>query len=472
MPLIRRLLLLAVSVVVALAAPTAASAAVLDLTGFHLVSPLLFVNENAGSAVITVERTDTLMDAQIRYIALPITAEKYIDFEPVKGMINFLPGQASATFSVPIIDHGLPGLPKTVNVSLFGPSPIGLSIPSTAVLTILNNDSAPLVTKSPLNPLALPTPPPLSAPLLGARPFVDPGSLAANAARDYRHNKPSWSKALDVIARQPNVMRYGNWTGPNPGIQVSQYLARASVLQPGRVPEISTYWVVDQKRTRPDCGHYSDPPWREGQYHKWIQSLASGIGSYRVIVFLEMDSLITVGCLSHHGLAVRMHELHDAINILSKLPRAVIYLDAGAADAVPATETARLLRRAGVSEIQGFFVNSTHFDWTMKSIKYGELISRLTGGKHFVVNTAENGRGPLIPRDRVQNGNEVLCNPPGRGLGPLPTFDTGFRNVDAFAWIAYPGRSGGQCRPGAPATGVFWPQWAVQLVRNADFAVK
>jgi len=54
MPLIRRLLLLAVSVVVALAAPTAASAAVLDLTGFHLVSPLLFVNENAGSAVITV----------------------------------------------------------------------------------------------------------------------------------------------------------------------------------------------------------------------------------------------------------------------------------------------------------------------------------------------------------------------------------------------------------------------------------
>jgi endoglucanase len=125
-----------------------------------------------------------------------------------------------------------------------------------------------------------------------------------------------------------------------------------------------------------------------------------------------------------------------------------------------------------VSEIQGFFVNSTHFDWTSHEIRYGEEISRLTGGKHFVVNTAENGRGPLIPRNRVKEGNEILCDPPGRGLGPLPTFNTGYPNVDAFAWIAYPGRSGGACRPGAPATGVFWPQLAVQLVRHADYAVR
>jgi len=472
MRLIRRLMLLAVLVVASIAAPAVASAATLDLTGFHFVSPLLFVNENAGSAVITVERSDTLMEAQVWYIALPITAEKYVDFEPVKGMITFLPGQSSATFSVPIIDHGLPGLPKTVNVSLFGPSPIGLSIPSTTVLTILNDDSASVVPKSPLNPLALPTAPPASAPLLGARAFVDPGSLAANAARDYRVKHPAWSSALKVIAREPNVMRYGNWTGPDPGIQVSQYLARASVLQTGTVPELSTYWVVDQKRIHPHCGHYSDPPWRVAEYDRWIQSFASGIGDYRAIVFLEMDSLITVGCLDRHGLAVRLEELHDAVNVLSQLPRVVVYLDAGAADAVPAAKTASMLRRAGVSQIQGFFVNSTHFDWTMKSIRYGEEISRLTGGKHFVVNTAENGRGPLIPHDRVQNGNEILCNPPGRGLGPLPTFDTGFHNVDAFAWIAYPGRSGGECRPGAPPTGVFWPQWAVQLVRNADFAVK
>jgi endoglucanase len=470
---LRRLIVLAVLTVASLAAPAAASAAPLDLAGFTLSSPLYFVNENAGSAVITVNRLNTSMDAQIRYIALPITAERDIDFTAVKGMLDFPAGQASATFSIPIVDHGVPGLPKTISVSLFGPSPIGLGIPSTAILTILNNDPLTTGIANPLNPLALPTPPPPTDPLTGATAFVDPNSIAANAARQYRNSQPTWSHALDVIAQQPGVQRYGNWTGPNPGIQVSQYLARASVLQPGTVPELSTYYVVDSKRVRAvGCGHYVDPPWRQNAYHHWISSLASGIGSYRAIVFLEMDSLITTGCLSRHGLAIRLAELHGAIDVLSQLPRAVVYLDAGAGDAVPAAETARMLMRAGVSKIQGFFVNSTHFDWTSHEIRYGRQISRLTGGKHFVVNTAENGRGPLVPSSRVKYGNEILCNPPGRGLGPVPSFSTGSPNVDAFAWIAYPGRSGGQCRPGAPPTGAFWPQLAVELVHNANFAVR
>jgi endoglucanase len=470
---VRRLFLLAVLVIAALAAPAAASAApLLDLAGFTISSPLLFVNEDAGAAVVTVNRFDTSEAAQVGYIAMPLTAEQNIDYTPVKGMLSFQVGQASATFSVPIIDHGVPTLPKTLTVSLWGPSPIGVGIPSAAVLTILGNDPVPTVAKSAVNPLALATPPPVTDPLTGATAFVDPKSLAANAATEYQNSHPSWSRALDVIAREPDVQRYGNWSGSNPGLQVSQYLGRASVLHPGTVPEISTYYLVDAKRVGSHCGHYSDPPWRQGAYHKWISSLASGIGDYRVIVFLEMDSLITTGCLSHHGLAVRLAEIHDAINVLSQLPHAVVYLDAGAADAVPAASTAKMLNKAGVSEIQGFFLNSTHFDWTSHEIRYGDEISRLTGGKHFVVNTAENGRGPLVPKNRVKNGNEILCNPPGRGLGPLPTFNTGYAKVDAFAWIAYPGRSGGACRPGAPPTGDFWPQLAVQLVGNADFAVR
>jgi len=202
-----------------------------------------------------------------------------------------------------------------------------------------------------------------------------------------------------------------------------------------------------------------------------VTNFARGIGDYRAIVFLEVDSLITVNCLSHHGLQVRLQELHDAFDALSQDPRVVVYTDAGAADALNAARAARLLRRAGIGEIQGFFLNATHFDWTRKEIRYGEQISRMTGGKHFVVNTAMNGRGPLIPRDRVRDGNEDLCSPPGRGLGPLPTFDTGFPRVDAFAWIAYPGRSGG-CGKGAPPTGRFWVARALSLVRHADFAVR
>jgi endoglucanase len=307
---------------------------------------------------------------------------------------------------------------------------------------------------------------------MGATPFVPSQGLAANQARKWRQSHPQWAAMMDVIAQQPEVHRWGNWTGPNPGIEVSQYLERAAADAPGTVPEFATYWLVKPKLIHPHCGHYADSPARQAAYHRWIESLASGVGDYRAIMFLEMDSLITVNCLSKHGVAVRMHELHDAIDILSKLPRLVVYVDAGAGDAIPAARTARMLRAAGVSEIQGFFVNSTHMDWTRHEIRYGDEISRLTGGKHFVVNTAMNGRGPTHPPDRRHNGNENICDPPKAGLGPKPTFDTGFKHVDAFAWIANPGRSPGSCAPGAPPTGVWWPQRALQLVQNADFAVR
>ena len=228
---------------------------------------------------------------------------------------------------------------------------------------------------------------------------------------------------------------------------VVHYLARAEVQQPGSVPMLSTYRIVGGH-----SGHWADPPADRASYHDFISRFAVGIGSYHAVLFLEMDSLITVSCLSPQNVAVRMQELNDAIRVLTAIsPNLVISLDAGAADAVPARQTAGLLRRAGVARIQGFFTNSTHFDWTSREIRYGEEISRLTGGKHFVVNTSDNGRGPLTPPDPVHQGNEVLCNPPGRGLGPKPTALTGIPNVDAFAWIlSFTPESRPACAASAP----------------------
>jgi endoglucanase len=466
----RRLLTLLAGLAGSLLIPAASQAAPFDALGFRLSSPVYIVHENAGDAVITIERTDTSREAQIRYIALPGTAERAYDFKPVKSMIDFQPGQSSATFKIPITDHGVPGPPKTVKIGLFGPSPIGMGAPHNAILTILNDDPV-SVSQDPLNPLGLVAAPPANDPLTGARAFVDPQSQIADFVRNYGRSHPASASKLAVLTAQPGVQRYGNWT-PNPGVQVSQYLVRAAAMQPGTVPELSTYWIVASNKVHGHCHYYSDSPARQQAYHNWIEGLAHGIGDYRAILFLEEDSLITVGCLSKHGLAVRMAELHDALNILSKVPRLVVYLDAGAADALQVHRAARLLRRAGVSEIQGFFLNATHFDWTLHEIKYGKEISKLTGGKHFVINTAQNGQGPLVPKDRVHNGNEVLCNPPGRGIGPKPTFDTGYRNVDAFAWIQIPGKSGGECRPGAPKTGMFWPALALDLVKNANFTVR
>jgi endoglucanase len=445
------------------------------------------VNENAGQAVVTVTRSPagSLVPAQVRYITLgdgydpstggpfdcggtPCTATSY-DFTSVKGELDFASGQTSMSFSVPITDHGNDSVPKTIRVSLFGASPIGLGPVSTTTLTILNND--PADPPPPSNPLGLPTPPTGGDPLAGARFFVDPQSEAAVAARSH--------PALSVIASQPGTARFGSFSMGSPyvpdiGTAVSRYLTRAQAQEPGTIPLLTTYRLVYGH-----CRNWSDPPSEQQSYHNFIEGFAQGIGSYPAVLFLEQDSLITSPCLSSHGLTVRMNELLDAINVLtSTCPHLVIYLDAGAADALRARKTANLLNRAGVSKIQGFFLNSTHFDSTSREMRYGEQISKLTGGKHFVINTGENGRGALRSRNIVTQGIEVLNNPVGRGLGPKPTTHTGYRNVDMFAWTSNPGGSGGhsnhwpgQSMQGAPPTGEFWPAYALMLVRNADFNV-
>jgi endoglucanase len=435
-----------------------------DVNGFRLQSSTLYVHENAGQAVITIERGDVSRNAQIRYIAGGVgfpcaaqqcTATRY-DFTGTKGMLDFPPGVGSETFSMPIVDHGTHSLPKTSQISLFGPSPIGMARPFKAVLTILEDD--PFVAHDARNPLGVPKATPGNV-LAGATFYVNPDSAVAVAARRY--------PGLKIIASEPGTARFGNFSGPDVGIAVSDALAKAQVLQPGTVPMLATYRVVAGH-----CGHWSDPPSGQASYHNFIERFAHGIGDYRAVLFLEMDSIITTPCLSPHGVAVRMHELHDAINVLTgNCPRLVIYLDAGAADAIPARQVARLLKRAGIARIEGFFINSTHFDWTSKEIRFGEQVSRMTGGKYFVVNTGENGRGPLVPADRVRHGNEVLCNPSGRGLGPLPTTSTGYPNVNAFAWTSNPGESGGACVRGAPPTGAYWPAYGLMLVRNAVFHV-
>jgi endoglucanase len=463
----RRLTLLLTLLAGLLLAPAAAQADRLQLSGFHLTSSALSVHERDGQAVITVERSDTNGDAQVRYGAWHMTADPTRDYTPVGGRLDFVDGQKSATFSIPIVDHGVPGLPKTISVGLYGAWPIGLGLPSTAVLTIINDDVA-TVAHNPTNPLALDPPPAISNPLAGAKFFIDrTWGLSMRQAWDWRYSHPRSAGLLGVIANQAETHRFGGWDGPHPGIVVQKYLERATAEAPGQVPMIATYRVQGDS-----CGNYSDSPAQENSYRGWITSFAHGISTYRAVVFLEIDSLITTGCLSPRGVRTRMRELRYAIDMLTQQPRVVVYLDAGAADALPAATTARLLRMAGVRKIQGFFLNATHFDWTSREIAYGRAISRMTGGKHFVVNTAVNGRGPLVPRNRVREGNEVLCNPPGRGLGPLPTWHTGYDKVDAFAWIGNPGRSGGACVPGAPPTGVYWPELALSLVRNADFRVR
>ena len=231
----------------------------------------------------------------------------------------------------------------------------------------------------------------------------------AHAARRY--------PALKTISSEPGTARFGSFSFghngvPNIATAVSRYLTRAEVEEPGTVPLLATYRIVHGL-----CGHASDTPADVASYKGFIDGFAQGIGSYHAVLFLEMDSIITMGCLSRHGQAVREQELQYAINtLIADCPHLVIYLDAGAADALSARQAARYLRRSGVAKIQGFFLNATHFDWTSNEIRYGEQISRLTGGKHFVVNTGdERPRAAATARPRSLRATRSCATRPGAG---------------------------------------------------------
>lgn len=111
--------------------------------------------------------------------------------------------------------------------------------------------------------------------------------------------------------------------------------------------------------------------------------------------------------------------------------------------------------------------------------RYAEMLGDTVPGTHFVVDTSRNGQGPWQAPEGVYSDAEEWCNPPGRGLGPRPTTDTGDDLVDAFLWIKIPGESDGRCLRGTagpedpergmvdPPAGGWFPEQARELIELA-----
>jgi len=458
----------AIALFVLLALPTAARAA--DGT-VRLAASAFSANEGDGAATIVVERSSSRGHGEVRYAVWHRSADYRLDYAPVRGRLDFADGQTQASFRVPLVDDADVEGRETVAVGIYGAYPQAVGEPNRATLTIVDDDVV-SGERDLANPLALDPPPPPGNPLLGATLFTNPGrNLAGTVIQQIRHRRPVAAQMLQTIADQPETKRFGAFN-VQPGAAVAQYLAQAEAALPGSVPLLATYRL---KHVR--CGGYGDTREEADRYRKWYEKFAQGIGNHRAIVFMEIDALITMRCLSRHGVRVRTAELRAAIESMSKVPRAVVYVDAGAADAHNPRFIGIHLRRIGVGRIQGFFTNATHQDWTLREIEYGRrLVKRLGGRPHFVVNTATNGRGPLRPRNRVLQGNTFHCNPPGAGLGPRPTtlVPTGFRHLDGLFWIGNPGRSAGECSktPDPPPTGTFWVDYAIALIRNADYRIR
>jgi endoglucanase len=419
--------------------------------------------EKVGRFAVTLQRTDTSGQETVYYGVTNKGAEAGNPFDKVpNSSVTFAPGQSTATFYLTINDQGINGPMRFARAYLYGAHPQHLGTPTQATIELLQND--PLGVKNPQNPLGYTQTPTNGDPLQYVHWYVF-GSQAAPGkyAHLYQGSQPAWAQALDRLAESPGSWSYRFWMWNQPAATlattVEKYLADAEVAQPNTTVALSTYSLVH--------GACESPSAIEKRYQDWITQLAHGIGNFRVVLYLEEDSLMETHCLTHAQLQVRLKdELAYAVNVLSQDPHVLIYMDAGAPDGwLTPQETARDLRKADIAQAAGFFVNATHYDWLTTDIHYGQEIAHLTGGKHFIVQSDDSGRGPLVPSDRKDNGNESLCNPAGRGAGPL-SWNTGYEYLDGMLWFNDPGNSDGPCGAGDPGIGVFWPAYAVGLIQH------
>jgi hypothetical protein len=351
------------------------------------------------------------------------------------------------------------------------------------------------------NPLDLPKPPGAN-PLTGARFFVPgpaKGSAAATIAQMVGDGaalgdlSETWSAfanqlhhgalahklagkpglahrvaELSKIAAQPEAQRISSGAGGGgPGAiagQTTKIFCSNLAADPGSIPIFNTYFLHPDLGGCPSSGQIrADMP----TFHRRVDEMAEAVGRRPAVFLLEVDGLGSTSCIAQHGsLPAWEGALRYEVDKMGSLSHAVVYLEAGYSDANSVSYTANALNKIGIRKIRGFFTNDTHLEWTINEERWATAISRRTHHAHFIVNTAENGRGPLLNKNPATQGNEDLCNPPGRGLGPTTTTHTGFRYADAWMWTHPPGNSSG-CGGGPPG-GVFWPAKALGEAERAN----
>lgn len=284
--------------------------------------------------------------------------------------------------------------------------------------------------------------------IAGVRLFVSPDSPAMRQAEAWRKSRPSDAALMARIATQPVARWMGNW---NRDIRrdVADLMAQAG--RQGATPVLVAYNIPQR-----DCGSYSAGGSSGAPaYRRWIRDFAAGLSGRRAIVVLEPDAVAGADCLSGSKREERFAMLRDAVQVL-KGANAVVYIDAGNAKWQKPSVAAERLVKSGVDLADGFALNVSNFQSTQANVAYGASVSKLVGGKHYVIDTSRNG---------MSNASGQWCNPSGQALGALPTTNTGHPLVDAYLWIKQPGESDGTCN-GGPGAGKWWADYALALARQ------
>ncbi len=235
---------------------------------------------------------------------------------------------------------------------------------------------------------------------------------------------------LGRIAAQPRAV----WLGWSPASQVralaTQTVALAQNGNANALTEFATYPLYPWSVMQPNG--FDQPnlngSWNVRQHEAWYSNLAAGIGRARALVVEQVDLPFARRMISTAPEQIDTY----AARVLSANPHTTVYIDAGTYTWLKPTQAATLLIRNGIRYARGFSLNDTGYESTSDEDMYGAsivaaLAKQGVRGKHFIVDTVENGQ-PYMPRDvghskglndtpRCHDRIQTVC----QRLGILPT---------------------------------------------------
>jgi endoglucanase len=265
---------------------------------------------------------------------------------------------------------------------------------------------------------------------------------------------------LAKIALRPKAKWFGAWI-PDRAIRagVADYIANSTGGDPNTLVQMAVFRMVPWEHEA--CRRLPSPG-EQASYRLWIDEFAAGVNDAHAAIVLQPDGPFAL--CAPGGSRLPSELVKYAASRFAALPNTSVYIDAGAADWPkdnPA-EAAEILVRAGVDQVRGFALNSTHYVALADDIAFGakvvaELARRGIAGKHFVVNTSSNGQGFEFSQGRGNHpDNANVCRTPTERvcvtLGVPPTVDVAnprwglspenaaaaAEHVDAYLWFGRP----------------------------------
>jgi len=296
-----------------------------------------------------------------------------------------------------------------------------------------------------------------SNPLAGGTWGVYTGS-ADGVYPAYRRATGPAKALLARIALRPRVRWFGGWMSADvAGTKIRDYIRTTQAGDPDTLVQLAVFrlWPHGEgAKNKPLSTAEQDA------YRHWVDVAAQAIGGARVALVLEPDLGVALGGWQP---SVREQLTAYAAHVFGQLPRTAVYIDASDSDWLTVPRAADMLLHSGIAEVRGFALGATHYSGTADNVAYGQqLVAALAAagvpGRHFVIDTADNGR-PFTwlqywaahPRGDFDNAQtcrtlaqqrcDTLGIPPTWQVAPyLPAAlqDAGAALVDGYLWFGRP----------------------------------